>query len=71
MIKKECSNVLNSELDKNVKDNNLIVLTVNAYSITGKFADLITNLNLVRKHFTFIFFTESLLTDDSNFFLKV
>ena len=39
----QCSNVLWSELDKNLKDNNLSVLTVNARSITGKFEDLITN----------------------------
>ena len=58
----QCSNVLWSELDKNLKDNNLSVLTVNARSITGKFADLITNLNLVRKLFAFIIITESWLT---------
>ena len=38
-----CSNVLWSELDKNLKNNNFSVLTVNARSITVKFADLITN----------------------------
>ena len=39
----QCSDVLWSESDKNFKDNNLSVLTVNARSITGKFADLFTN----------------------------
>ena len=42
----KCYNVLWSELDKNLKNNNLFVLTINA--------DLITNLNIVRKRFTFI-----------------
>ena len=50
----QCSNVLWSELDKNLKDNNLSVLTVNARSITGIFADFITNLNLIRKRFLFL-----------------
>ena len=67
----QCSNVLWSELDKNLKDNNLSVLTVNARSITGKFADLITNLNLIRKRFTFIIITESWLTEESNFVLEI
>ena len=36
----QCSNVLWSELDKNLKDNNLSGLTMNAQNITGKYADL-------------------------------
>ena len=67
----QCSTVLSSELDKNLEDNNIPVLTVNARSITGKFADLITNLNLVRKRFTFIIITEYWLTDESNFVLEI
>ena len=50
----ECSNVIRSELDKKHNDNILSILTVNARGITGKCADLITNLNLVRKQFNFI-----------------
>ena len=50
----ECSNVLWSDLDKKYKDNILSVLTVNARNISGECADLITNLNLVRKQFNFI-----------------
>ena len=67
----QCSNKLWSELDKNLKDNNLPVLTVNACSITGKFADLITNLKLIRKRFTFIIITESWLTEESYFVLEI
>ena len=67
----QCSNVLWSELDENLKDNNLSALTVNARSITGKFADLITNLNLIIKRFTFIIITESWLTEESNFILEI
>ena len=63
----QCSNILWYELDKNLKDNNLFVLTVNARSITGKFADLIIILYLVRKRFTFIIMTESWLTKESFF----
>ena len=67
----KCSNVLWSELDKSLKDNILSVLTVNAGSITGKFLDLITNLILIRKRFTFIIITESWLTEESNFVLEI
>ena len=63
----QCSNVLWFELDKNLNDNNLSVLTVNERSITGQFADLITNLNHVRKRFIFIIITVSWLTDESTF----
>ena len=59
-----------SELNRNLKENNLSILTVNAYSITGKFSDLVTTLNLVRKHFSFIIVTESLLSYDSNLVLE-
>ena len=52
----QCSNVLWSELDKNLKDNNLSVLTVNARSIRGKFADPITNLILIKKQFSFYYY---------------
>ena len=55
----QCSTILWSEFDKNLKDKNLSVITVNAHNITGKFTDLITNLNLVRKRFTFIIIKES------------
>ena len=56
-------------LDSNLKENNLSILTVNTHSIIGKFADLVTNLKLVRKRFSFIIVIESLLTYDSNLFL--
>ena len=59
-----CKNVMWSNLDSNLKENNLSILTVNAHSITGKFADLVTNLNLVRKRFSFIIVTELLLSYD-------
>ena len=59
----QCSNVLWSELDKNLIDNKLSVLTVNARSITGKYVDLITNLNLVRKWYIYIFIKKSRLTE--------
>ena len=42
-----------------------------ARSITGKFTDLITNSNLIRKRFTFTIITESWLTEESNFVLKL
>ena len=67
----KCSNVLWSELEKNLKDNNLSVLTVNTHSTTGKFADLITNLNLIRNRFTYIIITESWLTEEFNFVLEL
>ena len=67
----QCSNVLWSVLGKNLKDNNLSVLTVNGRCITGKFADLITNSNLIRKQFTFIIITESWLTEESYFVLEI
>ena len=35
--------------------------------ITGKIPDLITNMNLIRKQFTFIIITESWLREESNF----
>ena len=44
---------------------------MNARSITGKFSDLIANLNLIRKRFTFIIITESWLTEKSNFVLEI
>ena len=47
------------------------VLTVNARSITGKFADLITNLKFIRNRFNFIIITEFWLTEESNFVLEV
>ena len=58
-------------LDSNLKENNLSILTVDAHSITGKFADLVTNLNLVRKRFSFIIVTESWLSYDSNLVLEI
>ena len=67
----QCSTVLSSELDKNLEDNNIPVLTVNARSITGKFADLITSINLVRKRFNFIIITDSWLIDESNSVLVI
>ena len=67
----KCSNVLWSEWDKNLKDINLSVLNVNARSITGKIADLITNLNLIIEQFTFIIIAESWLTEESNFVLEI
>ena len=39
--------------------------------ITGKFGDLITNSNLVRKCFTYTIIMESWLTDESNFVLEI
>ena len=51
----QCSNVLWSELDKNLKHKKLSVITVNARSITGKFADLITNLHLHKKRFFYYY----------------
>ena len=59
-------NIMWSNLDSNLKENNLFVFTVNAHSKTGKFADLVTNLNLVRKRFSFSIFTESRFSYDSN-----
>ena len=35
----QCSNMLWSELNKNLKDNISSVLTVNAHSVKGKFSD--------------------------------
>ena len=67
----QCSNVLRSELVKNLKYNNLSVLTVNARSITGNFAYLITNLNLIRKRSTFIIIPDSWLTYETNFVLEI
>ena len=55
-----------SNLDSKLKENNLSILTVNAHSITGKFADLVTNLNLVIKRFYFVIVTESWLSYDSS-----
>ena len=66
----QCSNLLGCELDKNLKDNTLYILTLNARSVTGKFADLNANLKLVRKRFTFIIITESWLTKESNYGLE-
>ena len=45
-----CKTFMWSNLDSNLKDNILSILTVNAHSITGKFGDLETNLNLVKKN---------------------
>ena len=59
------------KLDKSFEHNNLFVLTVNVLNKTGKFADLITNLNHIKKQFTFIIITESWLTDESNFVLEI
>ena len=53
-----CKHVLWSDLDSKLKENILSILTVNARSITGKFAELVTILNLVIKHFSFIISTE-------------
>ena len=55
-----------SNLASNLKENNLFILTVNAYSITGKFSDLVTDLNLVRNRFSFIIVTELWLSHDSS-----
>ena len=46
-----CINVMWSNLDSILKEKKLSILTVNAHSITGKFSDLVTNLNLVRNIF--------------------
>ena len=59
-----------SNLDSNLKDN-LSILTVNAHSITCKSVDLVTNINLVRKRFSFIIVTESWLTYDSILILEI
>ena len=67
----QCSIVLWSELDIILKDNYLSVLTLKARTITGKFADLITNINIIRKRFTFVIITGSWRTEDSNFVLEV
>ena len=66
-----CKNIMWSNLDSKLKENNLSILIVNAHSITGKIADLVTNLNLVRKRFSFIKVTESLLRYDSNLVLEI
>ena len=70
-IVSRCKNVMWSNLDGNLKGNNLSTLTVNAPSITSKFADLVTNLNLVRKRFSFIKVTESWLSYDSISVLEI
>ena len=69
----QCSDVLWSELDKNLKDNNLSVFTVTARNITGNFTDLITDLNLFRRWYTFsiIIITESWLTVESSLSKKL
>ena len=66
-----CKYVMWSNLDSNLKENNLSRLTVSAHSITGKFADLVTNLNLIKKRFSFIIVTESWLSYDSNLVLEI
>ena len=60
-----------AELDGNFKDNNLSVLAVNVRSITVKLADMISNLNLAKKRFTFIINVDHWLTDESNFVLEI
>ena len=67
----QCSNVLWSELDKNLINNNLSALTMNARSITVKFAGLITNLKFIRKRFSFFIITESWQIEESNFVLDI
>ena len=67
----QCSIVLWSELDKNIKYNKLSVLTVNARSITGKIEEFIAILNLITNRFTFIIITESWLTEEYNFVLEI
>ena len=59
-----------SNLDSNQKENNLSHLTVNTYSITGKIADLVTNLNLVIKRVSFIKATKTWLSYDSKLVLE-
>ena len=66
-----CKNVMWSNLDSSLKENNLCILTMKAQSMSGKFVDLVTNLNLVRKRFSFIIVTESLLSYDSNLALEI
>ena len=67
----QSSNVLCFELHKNLEYNILSILTLNARRITCNFADLITNLNLVGKRFTFFIITEYWLTDESEFVLAI
>ena len=62
----QCSNVLWSELNKNPKNNNLPVITVNINRITRKITDSIANLNHIRKRFNFIIIKESWLTENLN-----
>ena len=66
-----CKNVMWSNLERNLKENILSILTVDAHSITGKFVDLVTNLNLMRKCFSFIIVTETWLSYDSNLVLEI
>ena len=65
------TNVLWSELDKKLKDKFLSSLTANTFRKTGKFADLVTNLNLVRKWVTFIIVTEFWLTEELKLVLEI
>ena len=66
-----CINVMWSNFDSNPKENHLSILTVNAHSLTGKFADLVTNLNLLRKRFFFIIVTDLWLSYYSDLVLEI
>ena len=50
-----------SELDRNLKENILSFITVNACSIPGEIADLVTSLVLIRKRF-FLDFKDVILS---------
>ena len=65
------SHVLWYELDSNLKEMNLPVISINTRSITGKFAELVINLNLIRERVFFVIITESLLTEESNLVLEI
>ena len=60
-----------SNLDNNLKENNFTILTVNAHSITGQFADLVTNQNLVTKRFSYIIVTKRWPSYDSYIVLEI